>query len=480
MKISPKYLTVLVLVLAIAGCAPKNGELTKAQMREDVAYFFKCFLTTHPNPYCRATPKQVDSIKTALLQKIDKGLAKEEFLNEVGKLSGLLDGHSTIDASLLGVRKSDTLLLPPVVRVNSNHTLSINSTVLPATNTVTSINGYHANKLIGMMNQVLNADPGIVSRVNIEKFFPTLLTHLGIQPPYTIRARLPHGDTTFIIKGYRYGPNEQENLFRQCRNIPLNDKEEEGGCDIYPKSSIAVVYFNTCNPKNYDSFKAKIDSIFIEIEKRNIKHLFIDNSRNGGGSDIWGRYLVGKLNHRACTYSIYSHINVTPTTYKALMNITAKFLKTGTGKHPSKEVSEAVKEYRQLKVGTVHIDSSTARIPAVTNGYNGKVYMLVSSESISAGSDAAWTFRLAKVGKILGEKSGSGNPMYVYPAEFTFPNCKLSFRLSVRKSGYVTFQGKKMAFLKEPEPDVPFNINPFKTSYGEQELLELLRLANRK
>jgi len=36
-----------------------------------------------------------------------------------------------------------------------------------------------------------------------------------------------------------------------------------------------------------------------------------------------------------------------------------------------------------------------------------------------------------------------------------------------------------MVYLKEPEPDVPFNINPFKTSYTEQELLALLRLADK-
>ncbi|WP_197057224.1 S41 family peptidase [Alistipes sp. ZOR0009] len=449
-------------------------------MKEDVTYFFKRFLATHPNPYCRATPKQVDSIKTALLQKIDKGLSKENFLNELGKLNGLLDGHSAIETSYLITRESDTLLLPPIVRVNSNHTLSINNTVLPATNTVTSINGYPTNKLISMMNHMLNADPDVVSRGNVERFFPILLVRLGILPPYVIRARLSHADTTFTIKGYKYGPNEQDNLFRQCRNIPLNNKKEEVGCDIYPKSGIAIVYFNTCSPQNYDTFKGKIDSIFIQIEKRNAKHLFIDNSRNEGGSSIWGRYLVDKLSHRAYTYSFYSRINVTPTTYKALCDLTTKFLKTGNGKHPSKELSDAVKEYRQLKVGAVHIDSSTTRIPAVTNGYSGKVYMLLSSCCGSSGSDAAWQFRFAKVGKILGDKSGSANPMYVYPAEFALPNSKVKFRISVREGGYVTFQGKNMAFLKEPEPDVPFNINPFKTSYSEQELLALLRLANRK
>jgi hypothetical protein len=480
MKISSKLLTVLVLMLALASCAPKNGELTKAQMKEDVTYFFTCFLDTHPNPYCRATPKQMDSIKTVLLQKIDKGLSKDEFLNELGKLNGLLDGHSHIEGPFLATRKSDTLLLPPIVRVNSNLTLSINSTVLPATNTVTSINGYPSTKLIGMMNHVLNADPAVVSKADIERFFPILLVRLGIQPPYAIRVRLAHADTTFTFKGYRYDPDEQEKLFRQSRNIPLNDNKVEVGYDIYPKSSIAVVYFNTCKPKNHNAFKSKIDDIFHDLKSKKIRTLFIDDSRNEGGSSCWGEYLISKLNHKEFKHYHYSYINVTPVTYRALVNLTDQVLKSESRKHPSKEAMKFINENRKLKVGTVHIDTSTTTGPAVTNGFNGKVYMLLSRNSFSAGSAAAWTFRLAKVGKILGEKSGSGNPMYVYSAEFTFPNSKVKFRLSVRKGGYVTFEGKKMVFLKEPEPDVPFNINPFKTSYSEQELLALLKLADKR
>ena len=442
MKISSKLLTVLVLMLALASCAPKNGELTKAQMREDVAYFFTSFLETHPNPYCRATPKQVDSIKTALLQKIDKGLTKEEFLNELGKLNGLLDGHSYIASPLLELTDKDTCFLPPIVQINSDLTLSINNKLLPKENTIVSINGIPSWKLLSMFGKMLNSDPNVVKRTAIEPNFPTLLARSGILSPYTIKVRTCQGDTSMNVKGSQPVTYSREirSLQGQLNGVGLNSS-------IYQKSKLAILYFNTCSTNDEAKYKKTIDDFFAAIQKSGIKYLFIDNSRNDGGSSKWGVYLISKINHIKYQPSFYARIKES----KA-----------------SKTIN--IKESIGLLRNTV---------PAVTNGFNGKVYMLLSRHCFSAGSDAAWYFRFAKVGKIFGEKSGSSNPMYVCSAEFTFPNCKLNFRLSVREGGYISFQDKKMVFLKEPEPDVPFNINPFKTSYTEQELLALLRLADK-
>jgi hypothetical protein len=475
MKFSSKRLTVLVLVLAIAGCAPKNGELTKAQMREDVAYFFTSFLKTHPNPYCRATPKQVDSIKTALLQKIDKGLAKEEFLNEVGKLSGLLDGHSYIESPLTDHTDKDTLLLPTSVRVNTDLTLSLIDDKLPATNTITSINGIPSKKIITQLNGMLHADPGVVAKREIEFRFPVLLSRAGFHAPYTINLKTAKGNTTIHLEGAA-----QVAYSKRIRAHQMNLNEPELGSSIFQRSKIAILYFNTCQPKNEKEFRWKIDSLFAAIQGQGIKYLFIDNSRNNGGSSKWGGYLISKINHEPYKWLFFSNRRITKEFYDDIHRQTRQVLKSDSAKHLSSKTRKAIRRNTKIPVGGYLAETFNNTFPAVTNGYSGKVYMLVSSESISAGSDAAWSFRLAKAGKILGDKSGSGNPMYVFPAKFTLPNSKFKFGISVRQGGLITFQGKKMVFLKEPEPDVPFNINPFKTSYSEQELLALLRLANKK
>ena len=447
MKITLKRLTVLALMLALASCAPKNGELTKAQMREDVAYFFTSFLNTHPNPYCRATPKQVDSIKTALLQKIDKGLPKEEFLNDLGKLNGLLDGHSYIKSPLTDHTDKDTILLPTSVRVNTDLTLSLNDDRLPETNTITSINGIPSRKLITLLNGMLHADPGVVRKPDIECRFPILLIRAGIRAPYTINVKTRAGDTTLHLKGAA-----QVAYSKTIRFLRVNSNESELDSGIFHRSKIAILYFNTCQPKDKEEFMRKIDSFFTTIQKQGIKCLFIDNSRNNGGSSSWGEYLISKINHGEYHYT---H--------------TAKI-----------KESEALKRVKRSRTDNGLAATFNKTFPAVTSGYSGKVYMLLSSCCGSSGSDAAWQFRFAKVGKIIGDKSGSGNPMYVYPAVFTLPNSKVQFGISVREAGYTTDKGKKMTYLKEPEPDVPFNINPFKTSYSEQELLALLRLADKR
>ena len=446
MKISSKLLTVLVLMLALASCAPKNGELTKAQMREDVAYFFTSFLETHPNPYCRATPKQVDSIKTALLQKIDKGLPKEEFLNELGKLNGLLDGHSYIESPLLVTSKNDSLLFPPVVEVNTDRSLSLDGTLLPPGNTITSINGISSYEILKMMGKKVNSDRGVLNKEQIERNFPALLKRCSIHSPFLVKAQTTNGDTSLTIKGC-YPTNFS--IFHRSLGSS-NYKELDSG--IFQHSKIAILYFNTCEPKNAEKFRREIDSFFTTIQKQGIKYLFIDNSRNNGGRSSWGEYLISKINHGKYHYTFRAQIK-------------------------KSEASDRVKRNRTDN-GLAGTFNKT--FPSVTNGYSGKVYMLLSNNTFSSGSTTAWQFRFAKVGKILGDKSGSANPMYVYPAEFTLPNSKLNFRISVREGGYVTAQGKKMAYLKEPEPDVPFNINPFKTSYSEQELLALLKLANKQ
>ncbi|WP_320051811.1 S41 family peptidase [uncultured Acetobacteroides sp.] len=474
MKISLKRLTVLALMLALASCAPKNSELTKAQMREDVSYFFTSFLNTHPNPYCRATPRQVDSIKTSLLHKIDDGLTKDEFLNELGKLNGLLDGHSHIDSPSLKFTQKDTLVLPPVVQINSDLSLSLDDTQLPVRNTITSINGIPSSKLLDVMSRMISSDPGVCGKVEIEKDFSVLLKRCGLLSPYHVKVRTPSGDTSLTIKGTY--PSSNSIFHRSSGELP----RKEFGCTIYPKSSIGIIYFNTCKPANAEIFKRQIESSFIELKRKNIKHLIIDNSRNEGGDDNFGAYLISKVNHGPYRKTVFVNGRMSKEEYSDIQRKIRQVLKSDSANHLSSKTRNAIKKCTKIPAGGHLTDTIFQHTPAVTDGYSGKVYMLVSNRTFSSGSNTAWFFRLAKAGKILGEKSGSANPKYVYPAKFTLPNSKVKFGISVRQGGYVTFEGKKMVYLKEPDPDVPFNINPFKTSYSEQELLELLRMANKK
>jgi Peptidase family S41. len=468
-----KILSTAILLIALVGCTPKDKPLSQ-QQNEDVAYFFKCFLETHPNPYCKATPRQVDSIKAALLQKINKGLSKEEFLNELGKLNGLLDGHSHIESPLLVTSKSDSLLFPPAVEVNTDHSLSLDGSLLPPDNTITSINGISSYEILKMMGKMVNSDPSVLNKEQIERNFPVLLKRCSIHSPFLVKAQNTNGDTSLTIKGCY--PTNFSIFHRSIGESP----SKEFDCTIYPKSSIGIIYFNTCKPTNAKIFKRQIDSSFIELKRKNIKHLFIDNSRNEGGDDNFGAYLISKVNHGLYRSTVFVNGRITKEEYSDIHRKIGLVLKSDSANHLSSKTRNAIRKYTKIPAGSHLTDTIYQHTPAVTDGYSGEVYMLVSNRTFSSGSNTAWFFRLAKAGKILGEKSGSANPKYVYPAKFTLPNSKVKFGISVRQGGYVTFHGKKMVYLKEPEPDVPFNINPFKTSYSEQELLALLRLANKK
>lgn len=472
-----KIIAVISLILLMYGCnQEKQQELNKEQMKEDIKYFFNTLHKYHPAPYSKATVMQQNSIKQTLITKINLGLTYAQFIVELGKLNWLLDGHSSIETPFLEVAEKDSNLMPPLVRINSDLCLSLDDTLVTTANTINKINGIKSNILLAMMSKFKGSDPNTTPLYFIERNFSKLLLILNIIPPYRIEFTTKGKDTSITLNGCTgkyYGQ-----IFNTCRESLFNRLPfsffEEVGCDIYPHSKTAIIYFNTCEPQNKDKFRNKIDSIFKQLKKTNTQYLFLDISRNEGGSSDWGEYLVSKINHKKFKYTHYSLKKVTRTIQKEIQQKVVQILKSDSAKHLSKATLYKLKYCQGLKLQDIMTDTIYKSFSKITAGFNGHVFLLQSRRTFSAGADASHMFKLANIGKILGEKGGSSNPMCVYPYYFTLPNSKLKFKIAKRLSGYATLKNDKLKFIQYPAPDVTFNINPFKIKYYENDLINII------
>ncbi len=175
---------------------------------------------------------------------------------------------------------------------------------------------------------------------------------------------------------------------------------------------------------NFDTplFEDRISEAFKKINGGDIEHLIVDVRNNGGGSDIFGRYLFSHLIDRPTVYfdSLYTSSGISDTTF--LFKYTDK---NKMWYAQNRQLVDKMPSGRYATKPEVNKGLRTQRSSG--NSFSGEIYVLMNGRSASTTAEFTAAMHMNGRATFIGEESGGayhgGNGGDF--AELRLPNSKI-------------------------------------------------------
>ncbi|MBV7441205.1 hypothetical protein KRX57_07215, partial [Weeksellaceae bacterium TAE3-ERU29] len=193
-----------------------------------------------------------------------------------------------------------------------------------------------------------------------------------------------------------------------------------------------------------NKFKQFIDNTFNSIkENPKINTLFIDISENDGGNSSYGDYVLSYLTEKPYNAYEYQKLKRSKTSKKYFKKFIKWYL------YPIAIFSKEARLVAFKKVGTEEL--SINPVTPQNKGYlfNGKVYLITSAKTYSAGATMAVAFKNAQIGKIVGQASGQPVRGFIDLIPYHLPNSKLKIATSLKEYRYAN--GETQSSKIEPD-----------------------------
>ncbi len=409
--------------------------LSPEEMKSDMDFYLSTIERTHPNMYAYATQKEVDDRKKEVSAYITQPRSYPDFYRKISEMNSLFDGHTQIFRSGENFRYTNFyrlnagLFFPLPVSYEGDK-IYLCSTVdgTLVRKEIETINTVPADSICRMLNKVWNFENKRMSYRNIEREFGAQIhAYLGIRGPWfevllkkdsasEAERILAKGKTAAAIYGNNgYYGRTQDYSFRMFEN-----------------ESIALIEYNACpmGSEPVDQTRQFMEASFGKIREKNIQHVFIDITRNGGGGgDEVNKYLYNQLNHEARNWK-----------------------STLANKQPS--------------TGRIHTRQIPQCTETIKDGYAHKVYLIQSCLTYSAAVGISAWFKFSGRGVILGEETGGTTAAYVYTPSFVMPNSQINFRVSNSLWSFPFGARLDQGIL----PDIPVEIDLSKPHYEVEDL----------
>lgn len=182
-------------------------------------------------------------------------------------------------------------------------------------------------------------------------------------------------------------------------------------------NGVALMDFASCEaPEKMGIFA---DSMVANLKKHNIKDLIIDLRLNGGGNSAVGDSLLRRISSVPFMSVERVSYKVTPTSQKLLREQRS---------WKDLEIGYYSKDY----IGPEYLQQPLPE----PQRFNGRVWMLISHATFSAGVDCAIEFKKSHIGKIIGQETGGMNACYIDCLDYRLPHSSLDCNISYKHSIY--------------------------------------------
>ena len=456
----------------------EDSLFTPEQMQEDFRFFYEKIVETHPNPYHVISKDSLDRKVQDILKSLDKPMNRREFWLKTASINTYFDAHTNIE---------DIKEMYEYYEKNTKHILPENLVMLDSLENmyftsvcensslsgkyIKSINGIPAKQIVDKISVYYSKEnPNYTPLLFADNFCLFFANVFGITDTFLFEYIKNDTETDFYtfpfqessIDTTRTTETEQETEWKPIR------------CHIYEEYGIALIELNTFYAGLLgEHYREDLEKIMSDITEKNIKHLFIDISANGGGNTINALEILNFIKTKENGFQEgSSEIRITQN-YRAFANY-FEF-----DRYPLR-IKLFSKKYKQVykQIYKSPIDSFITRDFYWTKNnakiqYDKNVYLIQSTSGThSASVDIASIVKFYKLAIIIGEETGGLTACYINPMYFLMPNTSILFRCSVQKS--ITVGGAMDG--RGVIPDVEYKIeNPYKRFTLEQ-LKEMLQL----
>lgn len=417
----------------------KVKRFTKSQLEHDFDLLKNAYIETKVGLWYN-NYFEFDSICNVQKSKIDEKMTAWDFYKLTAPITAYTkEGHSSIRISeeTSNYLKKFGTYFPFFIKIINKQIYVLNNykNLDSKGKIISKINGIPAEKILNDFTQIEPSDGyNFTSKYKwIESSFSRyLLRFYGISDIYMVEFTDPKNGEKSIqnvaavnAEQYQILQTAHKNEFPELYfKKPMDFKTEE-------KDNYCLLTINDFNSNLYkdkkEGFRRKLDSIFSEVDKKQIGNLIIDLRKNEGGSqgmeDILLSYFT--LNN----YKKYSYVEIPSFEYSFLDLTDYKNQKELLKKELAEEF------YLSHDGRYLNKESFYDGLPPNPIHFSGKIYILISGLTFSGGSEFAALAKNHTNAVFIGEETGGGyygNTSGIF-LKFTLPNSRLTGRIPLCK-----------------------------------------------
>ncbi len=406
-----------------------DDSFSEKKMHKDLEVFKAIRLNANSGLYKYRIKQKIDSIYTWADREIDVSSTYRDFYNIICQLTdfeGSLHNNTNFPEKLRQSLKNETSgYFPyPVKWIEGKWILNYEKGEIPLGSEIISINNEKIETIIKNLYKYYTTDgvniTGKAIGINY-RFSKYYRFHYGLQDSYKVsfKSKKTNQIQQITLKSigfidyYKNFNNRYSKPFDESTYRDFGIGEKYNFKKIDPTTSILTVNSfaiggNAESPEHH-TFVKYLDSVFIKVKESNIKNLIVDIRRNGGGTDPNELVLYEYLTDR--------NFSENKTAWVSFQKI--PFLRYIETKVPSFLRPLGVIKYNKYfkqefpinKDGKFYqgplSEDHTIRKPN-KNAFTANIYLLISPEVASAGSNFGSLVASNKNTVVIGEESAGG------------------------------------------------------------------------
>lgn len=413
----------------------QESVFTPEQLKEDADFFFKTLFEKQPNPYEYSSLRDFENKKESIYNLLNKPMTVDEFMWIIGSINSYMSYHSGINLKInryvincFETAKNQNLKLFPRVSIREG---KIFTGINNSDEELTSINGIPTDSIMLFMQSYYNDQLSVRRNTYfMESFFALWIDlYFDIKPPFRIEYK--GGKEEIEIEGITTDEFMDFSSFGIVRQ-PLVKHT------VYPSSSIGIFTAHAFNRRRYtpEKMNEELAAFRDSVNKYDIKYLFLDLSKNTGGSSQLSYPLLDIISHDTI-YEKYSSIRKEEFgNQRYFFNIMASPAKSGIYE----------KEDKQL-------------------------FVLQGTNTASAANYLCRIFKRYHLGVLIGQPSGEPTVEFTGSNSFMMPNTKLNFIVAGSQIDFSEFFPKD---AKDFSPDIYWDVD-YTIDFEEKELIEIVK-----
>ncbi|HTK19523.1 MAG TPA: S41 family peptidase [Mucilaginibacter sp.] len=389
------------------------------QLKEDLAYLKQQLFNVHISPFNELNKEQYEQLFSSIDAKLKDSLTATGFLKIVKPtVAYLSDEHANISLPkkyLLETYQNSNAFFPLTLTKKDNHyqvAKVLSSQKELQDKVITQIDGQPIEDVVSRSALYTTGYP--------DQRTEKVLASFGYLYSYTIPSaqhefNVMVGGKTVKLEGVTLQTwldelDKQTGWSEICNEAVSYQKIGDAG------------YINSCSfmisDKKMDSLKKSLDNIFEQIKKDDLKYLFIDVSKNGGGNSAVGNVLIDYFYDKS--YATYRCDWKKSDGY-------LKLLKSWGGNPGDQYVNAADGEI-------LHFSSDTVDAAPNTHRFKGKVFVIVGNGTFSSAIMFATLIKDNHIATLAGKIPANGHPNHFGEMYNTkLPNTKIDLRFGVKE-----------------------------------------------
>jgi hypothetical protein len=435
-----RFLPFLVLFAFLCSCRNNSDLLQqrfdKADLQADLNACRKILETAHPSLYDYRSIKEMDALFDSLSAKLTDNSSLQEFYQQLSVISSRIGCYHTgfmlPTAFEDSIRKRKAFFPFPILVEEGKVYNNYNDLMIPFGCELTAINGHKMDSILKILKKYSAAD-------GYNETYPVNHLELEFARNYFLQFG-PSATFDISYKDTSSSPSEyQLNLPAVDYNTILNRNEYPyyhgiAGVDfdfyLDEQEIYGVLVLNSFYPEGLsgnDAFRHFLDNSFRTLADRGIQHLVIDLRNNGGGAysnafDVYAQIAMDTFRYYKSAYTSIDHIPFK----ENYMDEDDQAVATQIEASLATEFAKGKNRFWLLK------SENELQYPSDWYPFAGKVYVLTSAETVSAGSYLAAMIKDSKRGIIVGEETGGGANMHngFSSLYYTLPNTKIKLYFS--------------------------------------------------